>query len=64
MIVVVWVDAAGNAARAAVRHSSGFPLLDEAALQAVRNWQFVPARVDGIAIATAVEVPVNFALAR
>ena len=46
-----------------IAHSSGFDLLDDAALDAVRRgWRFVPARRDGIAVESWVEVPIRFAL--
>ena len=46
----------------AVRRSSGWHSLDEAALQAVRRWRFVPARRGGIAVACEVLVPVRFSI--
>lgn len=42
--------------------SSGVPLLDEAALRAVRRWAFEAARVDGRPVEAWVEVPVRFQL--
>jgi TonB family protein len=35
-------------------------MLDEAALQAVRNWRFEPAYVDGRAVPVRMVVTVNF----
>ena len=43
-----------------VRESSGFARLDEAALAAVRQWRFVPARRGNEAIAASVLVPIIF----
>ena len=43
-----------------VRESSGFARLDEAALAAVRQWRFVPARRGSEAIAASVLVPIIF----
>ena len=43
-----------------VRESSGFARLDEAALVAVRQWRFVPARRGNEAIAASVLVPIIF----
>ena len=64
VLITVQVSAAGNAASVQVSRSSGFPLLDSAALQAVRQWTFEPARAAGIPIASQVEVPVRFDLNR
>ena len=46
-----------------VKKSSGFALLDSAALAAVREWEFVPARKNGENEESQVEVPVRFQLA-
>lgn len=45
-----------------LQRSSGFERLDEAALAAVRHWQFLPARQGGEAIAARVLVPISFNL--
>jgi protein TonB len=42
--------------------SSSHPLLDKSALAAVRDWEFVPARNNGQAVESWVQVPVNFVL--
>lgn len=62
--LAVQVTADGRAASVQLSRSSGFPLLDTAALQAVRRWTFEPARTAGIPTASRVEVPVRFDLAR
>ena len=41
-----------------------FPLIDEAALAAVRQWTFVPAVQGGVAVAGYVRRPISFTLAR
>jgi protein TonB len=45
-----------------VSQSSGFPLLDESAVQTVKGWQFKPAQMAGIPISTTVNIPVRFRL--
>lgn len=62
VILRAYVIAAGKASRVEVKQSSGFPLLDEAALKAVRRWQFEPARVGSVAMDSTVEIPVRFQL--
>ena len=42
--------------------TSGTPVLDEAALEAVKGWKFVPARQGEQAVAAWVEVPIRFRL--
>jgi len=58
--VVVNVD--GLPGAVSVQRSSGYPLLDRAALAAVRQWTFEPARVGGVPISSRVVVPVRFSL--
>ena len=50
--------------RAIVIHTtSGFERLDNAALETVRHWKFIPARVGGDAVEAWVIVPISFHLA-
>ena len=62
VLVRVAVTAAGRAADVQLQRSSGYPRLDQAALKAVRRWEFKPARVGLTAVPCAVEVPVRFGL--
>lgn len=64
VLIAVEVTADGRAASVQLSRSSGFPLLDAAALQAVRRWTFEPARTAGLPVASRVEIPVRFDLAR
>jgi protein TonB len=52
----------GSCGRIAVAQSSGHELLDSAALQAVKQWHFMPARRGGEAVAAWAEIPVSFRL--
>lgn len=52
----------GRCGRIMVSQSSGHALLDDAALQAVRGWRFVPATRAGEAVAAWVEIPISFRL--
>jgi protein TonB len=56
----VSVSAHGRPLEVDVAQSSGYPILDSAALSAVRQWQFIPAMQAGTAVAAIAEVPVRF----
>ncbi len=61
-LVRVRLDPDGSAAEIVMWRGTGFPLLDNAALKAVRGWQFLPAMRDGRPVAAWVEIPVRFHL--
>lgn len=52
----------GRCGRLDVRSSSGFASLDEAAMSAVKRWQFKPAARGRAPVAVWVEIPVTFQL--
>ena len=52
----------GRAGQVSVQRSSGHAVLDNAALQAVRAWRFVPARRDGQLVDETFFVPLPFEL--
>lgn len=58
----VKVDSSGKALAIEIDRSSGFEILDKAALKAVRSWRFLPAMQDGQAQASYVKIPVKFQL--
>lgn len=58
--VRVEVDASGRPGNVEVVRSSRSRDLDQAALRAVRGWTFQPAMENGSAVASTVEVPVDF----
>lgn len=59
----VLVTPEGRADQVLVERSSGFPALDEAALDVVkRRWRFVPAKQDGRSVSAWVVVPMAFSL--
>ena len=62
VLLLVEVDGNGRPVNVALRRSSGHEVLDAAALRAVRNWRFEPARLDGKPVDAKLEVPVRFAL--
>lgn len=56
------ITAEGNVAELEVVSTSGHPILDAAAVSAVRTWRFLPAMRNGRPVATTVRLPVRFAL--
>lgn len=64
VLLRVYVNALGQPERIEVNKSSGFERLDVAALRAVSDWKFVPARQGKISVAAWVQVPVSFQLRR
>jgi len=62
VLISAQVEADGHPNRVTLQRSSGFPLLDAAALDAVRKWTFDPARAGGMPIASRIDVPVRFNL--
>lgn len=58
----VYVGADGGAQKVLVHASSGHERLDQAALDAVHQWRFVPARQGEQPVSAWVQVPIRFAL--
>lgn len=61
-VLRVQVAASGLPTAVELHASSGSPRLDEAAMDAVRRWKFVPARRGDEAVAATVLVPIEFSL--
>jgi protein TonB len=64
VILEIEVAADGAATAVHVKRSSGYPVLDEAALAAARAWRFQPARRHGQPVTSRVSIPVVFDLTR
>lgn len=62
VLLRVYVDASGRPGRIELKSSSDSPRLDAAAQDAVRRWQFVPARRGDEGVAAWVLVPIVFNL--
>ncbi len=60
VLLLVRVSAEGTPLSVEIRNSSGFDRLDEAGLQAVRQWRFVPAKRGSENVAASVLVPIQF----
>ncbi len=62
VVVSVEVLVDGRAGEVKLRQSSGHPVLDESAIQSVRNWRFTPARQAGQLVNKWFLVPIPFVL--
>lgn len=62
VVLRVHVEADGRAGEVQLQTSSGSPRLDQSALDTVRRWQFVPARLGPEPVAAWVLVPIAFTL--
>jgi protein TonB len=61
VIIEATIDERGNVVRTQILKS--IPLLDDAALAAVRQWKFTPTLLNGVAVPIVMTVTVNFSLA-
>ena len=62
VVVHVLIGTDGSAQKAEIRQSSGFERLDQAALDTVLRWRYVPGKRGGVAEAMWFNVPINFVL--
>ena len=62
MTLRVLISAQGLPERVELAKSSGFERLDNAAIDTVKRWKFVPGKRNGVAEAMEYLVPVNFVL--
>ena len=62
VVVRVNVDAAGKATDVRVLEASPAGVFDEATVTAAKQWTFEPALRDGKAVASALKIPVTFAM--
>lgn len=62
VLIRVTIQADGNPNSISVRKSSGHTVLDQAAIEAVKKWKFLPAKDGNIPIRSIVEIPINFDL--
>ena len=62
VLLRVVVNPAGIPEKVSILNSSGVRLLDEAAVNTVYQWTFIPARQGGKAVSGSVNVPIRFAI--
>jgi len=61
-VVIIEATIDGDGVVVAARVLRSVPMLDEAALAAVRRWRYAPARLNGVPAAVLITVTVNFTL--
>jgi len=64
VLVRAQVQGDGRCSQVQLKESSGFDLFDEAALSAVQDWRFVPARKGAQNVMAWVDVPIAFRIER
>lgn len=62
VVVRVLIGVDGTAQKAEIRQSSGHDRLDQAGLNTVQRWRYVPGKRGGVAEAMWFNVPINFVL--
>lgn len=62
VVIRARIQVDGNADRVEIRKSSGYGVLDQAALEAVRKWRFIPAGRGNEAVVEWVDIPLKFKL--
>lgn len=62
VVVRVHIDVDGRPSQAVVRQSSGHPMLDQAAVESVSGWKFVPGRRNGVLEPMWFNVPITYSL--
>ncbi|NJA04658.1 energy transducer TonB [Methylococcaceae bacterium WWC4] len=62
VLLKVQVSAEGLADAVAVEHTSGHEVLDDSAVEAVKQWKFIPAKRGETPVASSVIVPIIFTL--
>ena len=60
--LLVRVSADGLSEEVSVQRSSGYDVLDEAAIDAVQKWKFIPAKRGDMQVSSSVIVPIDFIL--
>ncbi len=62
VVLAAEIASNGKAKQALVNISSGYPRLDQAAMESVLKWQFIPGKKAGVPQVMWVNIPINFVL--
>ncbi|MES2939869.1 MAG: energy transducer TonB [Pseudomonadota bacterium] len=62
VVLRVLIGTDGTAQQAEIKRSSGFERLDQAGLDTVKKWRYVPGKRNGVPEAMWFDVPINFVL--
>lgn len=62
VLLRVYINAQGQPEKIDIKQSSGFDRLDEAAINTVQRWRFVPGKRNGVPEPMWHIVPINFVL--
>lgn len=62
VLLRIWVLESGGVGKIELEKSSGFDVLDNSALDAVKDWVFIPGMRNGVPISSWVTVPIKFQL--
>ena len=62
VLIEIWLDKKGEIIKHVILHSSGHPILDNAALRAIKKWHFSPFLEQEVAIIHRVHIPIQFRL--
>jgi len=62
MLLKVWVLDSGHVGKIELQKSSGYEILDKSALEAVKDWIFIPGKRNGEPVSSWVTVPIKFQL--
>lgn len=60
VMLKAFIETEGRASQVLIDHSSGFKVLDSAALKAVQKWQFEPSYVGSAVVSSWIRIPVRF----
>ena len=62
VVLAVNVSRDGAPDSVEIKQSSGYALLDESAVKAVKRWKFQPAKIGSLSIESKVEIPIRYQL--